>query len=110
MVSSQPEEHCQRNKCDHDSIQMPGIADFPDQQRTPGVQQHLFAGPADADKQQAHGSDGDTFKGKHGDLHHPHRRRDQCGDEVDHLGDGRIDGAGIVTAIDVVVNLLVGDT
>ena len=87
---------------------MARAGDLPDDERAPGVEEGLLAADAEVAQERDECVHGDAFEEDHHGLHEGDGGRDP-GDEVEErLRGRRVDGVGVVAAVDVVEDVLIG--
>ena len=89
-------------------VEVAGAGDLPDEEGAPGVEEDLLAADAEVAQERDEGVHGDAFEEDHRGLHEGDGGGDR-GDEVEEgLRGGRVDGVGVVAAVDVVEDVLIG--
>src|SRR5581483_2608412 len=88
------------NKCDYCCVDVAALRKFPDDQRMPGVDQHIRRIHLQSDQQLYQQEYSRQIEQEHRDLHSCDGRPYLAGSEKDHLRHWRINGRSVISAVD----------
>ncbi len=109
-MTAEAEEEGEHGEGDDGGVEVAGAGDLPEEKGAPGVEEDLLAGAAEVAEDLDEGPESEAFAEEEDGLHAGDGGGDVGDDEEEELGEGGVDGAGVVGPVDHGVDVAFGSS